>query len=237
MKKIQLLKQLEKYAVFDLSTLKEIIKKEKNYSKLVLFRLKQQGLIFEIERNKYTLHKNPLVIASSLIWPCYLSLWTALRYYNLTEQLPKNIFVITTRARKRQKIVFAGLRIIFVKVKPRFFFGFTKERFDSFNIFIAEPEKALIDSVLLRKISFSEIAAIVQANPDKISAARILKYLLQIKNKALAKRFGFLLDKLGHDYFSKLKSYVSSNYCALDYAMPLKGKRNKKWKVIENVKL
>lgn len=237
MKKIKLIRELEEYPVFDLKTVQTIIKKSRNYTKLVLSRLKKEGLIFKILKNKYTTCKEAFVVASNITWPCYLSFWTALRYYNLTEQLPTAIFVITTRAGKKE-IIFNKTRIIFAKVKPNYFFGFTKEKYNSFDIFMADPEKAIIDSVLFRKISFSEISSIFKNNLNKINKKKFIGYLLRIKNKALIKRFGFLLDNFNLDISDKVKDYVCDyNYVPLDYAIEKKGKKNKKWKIIENVKL
>ena len=73
MKKINLIKELEKYPVFNLKILREIINKDRNYAKIVIYRLKKDNFIFEIEKNKYTLGKNPFIIASNIIWPCYIS--------------------------------------------------------------------------------------------------------------------------------------------------------------------
>jgi len=237
MKKIKLLKELEKYPVFNLKTIKELTKKENSYAKLLIFRLKKEGLIFDIEKNKYSLHEDPLIIASNLIWPCYLSFWTALRYYNLTEQLPKDIFVITTRARKKNQLEFRRTKIRFIKINPKYFFGFKKERYAGFDIFIAEPEKAVIDSALFKKISFSEIASILKENINDLNAEKLIDCLLKIRKKTLIKRFGFLLDSLGKDFFGRLKDYAYGQYIKLDYALPKRGIKNKKWKIIENVKL
>src|SRR3989338_3117429 len=168
MKRIKLIKELEGYPVFSLKILKELIEKDNNYAKLVLHRLKKDKLIFEIEKNKYTAYKDPLIMASNIIWPCYISFWSALRYYNLTEQLPQAISVITTRARKKREIDFGSTKIVFTKIKPKYFFGYKKERYQNFNMFIAEKEKALIDSALFKKISFSEINSVIKDNINDI---------------------------------------------------------------------
>jgi predicted transcriptional regulator of viral defense system len=236
MKKIYLLKELEKYPVFNLKIVKEIIRKNSNYAKLVLHRLKKDELIFEIEKNRYTTKKDSVLIASNIIWPSYISCWSALRYHNLTEQLPQVISVITTRTRRKKVIVFYNTKIIFTKVKPRYFFGYRREKYQNFNIFLAEKEKALIDSALLKKISFSEISSIVEKNMDDIDTDLLVKYLLKIKNKTLIKRFGFLLEKLGIDKYTRLRKFIDFKYIALDYALPKEGKKDRKWKVIENVR-
>ncbi len=252
MKKIALLRELEKYPVFTLETVMRILKKERNYIKLVIHRLKKEGLIFKIEKNKYTLHKDPILVASNIVWPSYLGFWSALRHHNLTEQLPQKISVITTRSRKNYQIEFAGTEIFFTKVNPGYFFGFKKEIYNDFIIFVSDPEKTLIDSALFKRISFMEISEIIKENFDDINAERIIQYALKTKSNALVKRFGFLFDNLGKDFFYIIGNAIgnlSSNYVLLDYSMPEEGKntdntdnsknknKNKKWRIIENVKL
>src|SRR3989344_6017755 len=119
MKNIELIRKLEKYPVFGLKTVRDIIEKDENYTKLVMHRLKKNKLILEIEKNKYSLNRDPIIVASNIIWPCYISIWSALRYHNLTEQLPHFIFVITTRTRKKREINLGSTKILFIKIKPK----------------------------------------------------------------------------------------------------------------------
>jgi len=236
MKRLKLLKELGRYPVFSSKIVENVSKQKKEYAKLIIYRLKKAGLITELEKGKYTLHEDPLVVASHIVWPCYISCWAAIRYYNLTEQLPRVISIITTRQRKNKSLKFGPTKIIFVKVTPKNFFGFQKKRYKDFDIFIAEPEKALIDSAMLKKISFSELVDIVKEHIKKIDVNRLIVYLLRIKNKTIAKRFGWLLDSLGIDRYAKLKRLVDARYVLVDYAIRQRGKMNKRWKVIENVK-
>lgn len=237
MNKIRLLKELERYVIFNNKVLRDITGKPSSYVKLLVYRLKKQDLVFEIERNKYTVHKDSLLIASRIVWPSYLSCWTALRYHNLTEQLPTSIFVITTRARKKSRLKFENTEIIFIKIKPKYFFGFNKENYGGFTIFMADPEKALIDSALFKKISFLELYSMMKEHKKEINMKLIIIYLKRIKNKTLIKRFGFAFDKLGFDLFSKLKRFINDKYVFLDYAGASKGKKNKKWRLTENAEL
>ena len=237
MKRIDLIEKLKKYPVFDLRIVKNTTGKDSNYAKLAVYRLKKSNLISEIERNKYTTNKDSLIIASNIIWPCYISCWPALRYYNLTEQLPQVISVITTKSRKKKRVNFNNTTIAFIKTKPKYFFGYKREWHGGFNIFIAGKEKALIDSALFRKISFSEISSIVRNNTGVVDTNLLAEYLLKIRNKALIKRFGFLLDKLGIDNYNKFKKLIDLKYVPVDYALPKEGKKDKRWRVIDNVGL
>lgn len=236
MKTIELIENLKKYPVFNIKKVKEIINKNDKYTKLVIHRMKKEKLITKIEKNKYTCQKDILVVASNIIWPSYISCWSALRYHNLTEQLPENIFIVTTKAKKKNIITINSNKIIFIKVIPRYFFGYNKEIYNNFEIFVADKEKAIIDSVLLKKVSFSEICGIIKSNKEEINFNILIEYLIKIKNKAIIKRFGFLLYYIGIDT-KKLEELIDSKYIVLDYSLKLKGKKNKKWKVIENVEL
>ncbi len=236
MKKIELLRKLEKYPVFGLKEVSNAIGKECSYAKLALYRMKKEGLVFEIERNKYALIKEPMIIASRMLWPCYLSCWTALRFHSLTEQLPTAIYALTTKQRRKKEIAIGETKIIFIVISPKNFFGFQKERHGNYDIFVADREKALIDSAMLKKVSFSELAEIFLRSMQEIDAEKMAGYLLRIKNKALIKRFGFLLEKAGIAS-EKLKKAIDSKYVPLDYTIAAKGIKNKRWKVIENVRI
>jgi len=236
MKKIELLKELEKYPLFNLKIVKDIINKDRNYTKLFIHRLKKDNFIFEIEKNKYTFGKDSFVIASNIIWPSYISGWSALNYHHLTDQIPQTIFVITTRARKKKEIIFNNAKIRFTKVNSKYFFGYKKERYGNYDIFIAEKEKALIDSALLKKISFSEVCDIMKGNVKNINIPLLIEYLIKINNKSLIKRFGFLLDKLNIKN-DKLNKLIDFKYIQLDYSISKKGKKDKKWRIIDNVGL
>ncbi len=237
MKKIELLKALEKYAVFSNKKVGEIIGKDRAYTKLVVYRLKNEGLIAEIERGKYTVYRDPLLIASNLTWPSYISCWAALRHHGLTEQLPTVIHVVTTRSRKRRELTFGGARIVFIKTKPSSFFGFEKLQRDGLEIFMADPEKALLDSVLFRRVSFSEIAEMVRKNFRSIDTEKLTDYVLKIGDGSLAKRFGYMLERLGVRTHGKLRKFVGRNYTKLDHALPAEGKKDERWMVVDNVGL
>lgn len=234
MKLIKELEILKSYPVFTLNTVKDVLKKDRPYARTYLNRLKKRGLIFSIEKNKYTCYKDPFLIASRIIWPSYISGWSALSYYHLTEQIPHAFWIITTK--KKKSLTFERAKIIFIKTQPKFFFGFDKINYQNFEVFLADPEKTLIDCALFRKVSFSEIIEIFKKNLKALQIKKFIRHLLRIRNKSLIKRFGFLLDRLGQDYSKQFKSYLDPTYIFLDYSLPKKGKRNKKWRIIINTK-
>jgi len=230
-----IVKKLEGYPTFNIDTFANIIDNDNTYAKVHLNRLKNRGVVKQIQRNVYTVQEDPLIIASRIIWPSYISLWAAFRYHNLTEQIPNKISVITTRSKSREKINMMNTTISFEKIRPSWFFGFSKIKIQDFEVFIAEPEKALIDAVLLKKISTAEIYFLIRENIKNISTKKLVDYILRTKNNALAKRFGWMLESLGCNYAKKLKKHAYKTMIPLDFTRPITGARDKKWGIIVNI--
>ena len=235
METLKIIKKLEKYPTFNIDIFANIIDNKKTYAKMHLNRLKNKGIVKQIQRNVYTVQEDPMIVASRIIWPSYISLWAAFRYHNLTEQMPNKISVITSRSKSRESIQVMNTTIIFEKIRPEWFFGFLKIKIQDFEVFMAEPEKALIDAVLLKKISTSEIYSILQENIKNISTKKIVNYVIRTKNQALAKRFGWMLESLGCNYVKNLKKQTYKTLIPLDVSRPKSGLNDKKWGIIVNI--
>lgn len=227
MKTINLIKILQNYPLFKENDVAKIVNKNPEYIKTLLYRLKEQKMIHRIERGKYTCYDDVFLFASYIYVPSYISLWTAIRYYNLTEQLPKTIFIMVPKSRKSLK--FQDILIEFIKTK--YFFGFKKERYRDFDIFIAEPEKAVIDSLISKKIPLDEIEKAIKTKQMDIN--KLLNYAIKTKNKSLIKRLGFVLEQ-NNIKCERLKRFVDANYISLDLMLSKQGKKNKKWRIIDN---
>ena len=227
MKTILLLKTLEKYPIFTESDIAKLENKSNAYARTILYRLQKKGYIQRIEKGKYSLHNDLMVPASYIITPSYISLWTAFRYYNLTQQQPQTISIISKKSHK--DIIINNARIKFNITKH--FFGYKKERYRDFDIFIAEKEKAIIDALLFKL----PIEYIIEAITDEIDYKKLAEYAKKTKNKSLIKRLGYILKiKKGNSYGLKA---LDNNYILLDYFQKKTGKKDKEWKLIINNKL
>jgi len=229
MKTINLLKILQKYAIFTENDVAKIVKKKPQYVKTLVYRLNKQKMVNKIERGKYTLNDDVLIFSSYIMTPSYIGLWSAIRYYNLTEQMPKTIFVMVPRS--RSSLRYKNILIEFVKTK--YFFGYKKENYRGFEIFMAEPEKAIIDSLISKKVPLDEIISSIKNK--SIDTKKLINYAIKTKNKSLIKRLGFILEENKYNLQKRLK-FVDNNYVVLDTALEKKGKLIKKWRIIDNRK-
>jgi predicted transcriptional regulator of viral defense system len=179
--RIKILEELKKYPVFSIMTLGGIIDKGNDYSKLVAYRLKKSGLITQLERDKYTVQGDALLVASHIVWPCYVSSWAAIRYYGMTEQLPNSIQIITTRARKKRRMQFKNATIEFITIKREYFFGFGKVQYGEFEIFMAEREKALADVLYLKHTSLGTFLETIRQHRKQVDIKKLVAYLKKMR--------------------------------------------------------
>ena len=229
---IKLVRSMQK-TVFSLNEFARILKKPKNYSSIVLGRLKRKGLIRKIERNRYALEDtSDNVIFSNLIYPSYLSFLTAFSYYSLTTQIPKKIHIVSLKSKKELKLDNYILR--FIKFKPERMFGYKREKTLKGFVFVAEIEKAIIDSLFLPKYCpVDETYHALSESLKIIDIDKLINYAIRMKNKVILKRIGYLLEKQNIDIYNKIGKKLNNKYDFLDIHLK-KGEKNKKWKLVVN---
>lgn len=230
MKGMKIIKLLGKRPIFSINEFARITGKGAGYSRLYLHRLNKDGLVFRIERGKYTVFDDPMIFSSHIVLPSYISFWTAIRFHGLTEQLPRDIMLASPKSRKN--LEFKGTRIRFFRTSN--IWGYGKQRYGDFDIFVADKEKCIIDSLLLKNVPFDEIAKAIETR--ELDENTIADYAIKAGDKSLIKRIGYIMEAFGMDA-TKLEMRLDNNYILLDWHGPKAGKKNKKWKIIENRRL
>jgi len=228
MNKIDLLKRLGTYPLFTLNDVAKITQKKPEYNRLLLYRLMKESHIQRIEKGRYTTHKDPLIYASHIITPSYFSLWTSLRYYNITTQLPVMTMLMTVKNKKQINI--GGEIIAFTKTKHMW--GYDKINYNGFEVFMADKEKTVIDGLLTMKLPVDEINnAVIERDTQKL-----ISYAIKTGNKSVIKKTGYLME-YNNMTADKLLREIDENYVPLDGNRPKKGVKNKKWRIIVNTVL
>jgi predicted transcriptional regulator of viral defense system len=222
------LSKLEKssLAVFTVNDLKKITGLKKEVLYVYVLRMLKKGYIHKVEKGKYSLYQDPFIVSTQLLYPSYISFLTALYLHAKTTQTINEIQVATSK-RKREMSAF-GMKIKFIKLEPKFMFGFKRvEKVNSY-IFLADLEKAIIDSLYLpRYCPLSEtFSALREANVEKL-----LSYALKLDEESINRRLGYMLDLLGIKNELKVKS---KTVYKLNPSLKSKGKFNPKWRLYVN---
>lgn len=154
------------------------------------------GVLVRIKRNMYMLREvwnaagreEKFVIVNLGQAPSYISLMTALDYYEITTQVQRDFY--ESIALKRTKEIRADDSLFrYSKISSALYFGFKKEK----NFFIAIPEKALLDAFYL--MSYGRYALDISAvDAEKLDREEIRRLSKKFppKTKDMLKKYGYL---------------------------------------------
>jgi len=137
---------------FSYQDVAKILSISEDSARVLCTRYVKQKYLIRLKRNFYILKERGdsitpnqrLELANILQVPSYISLMTALSFYEYTTQVQQKFIESISLYRTFTKDV-EGVVFNYSKIKNDFYFGFTKKD----NIFIASPEKAFIDSLYL----------------------------------------------------------------------------------------
>ena len=162
-------------------------------ARVVATRYVKAGLIIRLKRNIYVLKENwagmsleqKFALANLIQVPSYISLLTALDFYQISTQMQQN-FLESIAIKRSKQVEIEGISFRYVKIKRDLYFGFIRMR----GFFIAEPEKALLDALYLMSNGRYrlDIAAI---DFDKLNREKLDKLVESFpqKTKELLRRY------------------------------------------------
>jgi predicted transcriptional regulator of viral defense system len=211
-----LLKWAEERPLFNLNEVERASGLDREQLRKKVFRLAKKGDLKRIERGLYTVHDDPLIYASNIERPSYISFWTALRYYDLTSQQPTKVQVVTgSRHEDLEDIEFHYSGNVF---------GYEKQDYQGFELNVAEKERLLIDILAYGEVPLEEIVSLVEG----VDVDRAVEFAERFGKNAVKKRLGFLLDEVRNAEVEELK-VNDRNYSLLDKLKSETGEKNSKW--------
>ena len=222
------------------------------YTANVLNQLVRKRWIQRLERGVYMIipleagperawSENALVIVPHLIRPAAVAYWSALHYWNMTEQVPRTVFVQCTRRKRAVEIL--GVRFRFVTIKPSRFFGVAQRTIDGKPIVVTDREKTVLDAAARPDLSGGSVhlAAALRTAHTEIDWMRLDHYLERWDDRVAVKRLGYLLEVLSlpiPDQTTRLTRWqttVSSGISRLDPSLPAAGPIVTRWQLQVNV--
>lgn len=155
-----------------------------NHAATILARLAKQDSVIHLARGRWAYSNliDPLLLPSILSYPMlsYISLYSALYYHGIIDQIPDIIFAVSNGKTKIFKTPLATVSIH--SISGFLFSGY--ESYGKTSILMATPEKALFDTLyfmpaksrLFKKLTEIEIS-------DKFDFNMCKKWLKLVKNK------------------------------------------------------
>jgi len=172
-----------------------------------LGRLVRKGWLLRLERGLYMIipleagperlwAENALVLASNLISPGAIAYWSALRFWNMTEQVPRVQFIQTTK--RKRALTIQGVPFQFISVSERYFFGISTRKIDGNIITVTDREKTIIDAASRPDLSggIIQLEQAIKSSMNFLDWERLDRYLVQWGGGVVVKRLGYLVEKL-----------------------------------------
>lgn len=164
-------------------------------AKVTAVRFVKNGVLVRPKRNIYILRERwdrmdmeeKFILANIIQSPSYVSLMTALDYYQVTTQIQQD-FIESVLVNRTKQIESKGNIFKYTKIDKKLYFGFVKEK----NFFIATREKAFLDALYLmslKKYSF-DISSIDLGKLD----IKIIKKMIKefpVKTQRLLEKYGY----------------------------------------------
>lgn len=200
MKFIQFKDALKDFTVFSLNDIKLI---DPHFHRRRLIEWQEKGYIKKVANGRYifsdlTIDENALFeIANRLYSPSYVSLESALSYYQI---IPEAVYGITSVSTRRTYSYSTQLgKFQYRTIKPSIFFGYQIVTFNSKAFKIADMEKAVLDFFYLHPNLKSESDIIslrfnVEAFRQKSNRKKLQNYLRKFAKNALSERISIFLE-------------------------------------------
>ena len=164
-------------------------------AKVTASRYVRQGLLLRLKKNLYVLREvwkasdkeDKFRFANLGQSPSYVSLMTALDYYEITTQMQQDFFE-SVALKRTKEIQVDGSVFRYTKINEKLYFGFKREK----GFFIASPEKALLDAFYL--MSYGRYALDLSAlDADKLDGQMMkrLSRKFPLKTRKMLKKHGY----------------------------------------------
>jgi len=200
MKFIQFKDALKDFTVFSLNDIKLI---DPHFHRRRLIEWQEKGYIKKVANGRYifsdlTIDESVLFeIANRLYSPSYVSLESALSYYQI---IPEAVYEITSVSTRRTYSYSTRLgKFQYRTIKPSVFFGYQIVTFNSKAFKIADMEKAVLDFFYLHPNLKSESDIISlrfnsEAFSQKFNRKKLQNYLRKFAKNALSERISIFLE-------------------------------------------
>jgi len=193
--KIFELKKIKKFC-FGYEDIARVLGISQASAKVTASRYTKQGILLRLKKNMYVLkeawnlagREEKFLLANLGQVPSYISLMTALDYFEISTQLQRNFFE-SVAVKRSKEINLNGNVFRYVKITPNLYNAFTKEK----NFFIAAPEKALLDALYLMSYGrYSlDLSSLDASKFDRQELERLSRKF-PLKTKNMLKKYGYL---------------------------------------------
>ncbi len=144
--------------------------------------------------------EDPLIVASRLFAPGYVGGWSACEHWGLTDQIFRDVVVMTTKKLRNHRPTIQGTTFRIVAIAQWKLFGTTNVWRRGIKISISDPTRTMVDVLVNPSLGggISHVAGVLQAywESEGRDEVKLIEYIDGLRAGSVAKRLGYLLEVL-----------------------------------------
>jgi predicted transcriptional regulator of viral defense system len=221
----------------------------------LLARWRAQGWIRRARRGLYVLVPlgaegrvgvvaDPWILIARAFAPCYIGGWSACEHWDLTEQIFREVVVITSKPVRPRRGEIGDVRFLARVVAPAQLFGTRRVWRDQTPVDVSDPSRTIVDILDVPALGggIRHVADVVRAYfaSEHRNDRQLVEYARRLDNQTVFKRLGFLVERLGSDAANLLgecRAARSAGYARLDPSGPARGRLLRRWGLQVNVEV
>lgn len=188
--------------------------------------------------------EDPWIVATRIFEPCYIGGWSACEHWGLTEQIFKDIIIITSRKIRERKLNIQNTLYIIKVVNKEKLFGTNIVWREQTKAIVSDPSRTLIDILDDPYIGggMRHISEVVKNffMGELRDERRLIEYIEKLNNRTVYKRLGYIIETLNLNLQNLIKTChtnLSKGYSTFDPTVDAKGTFIRKWNLRVNTKI
>ncbi len=184
---------------------------------------------------------DPWLVAARVFEPCYIGGWSACEHWGLTEQLFRDVLVVTARQQRRSTARVQGMDFRVVTRKQEALFGTRPVWRGRERIQVSDPSRTIVDVLdepaLGGGIRHGADVLVEYFEGEHRDEKTLIAYGDRLGNRTVFKRLGFLVEELGidaPDLVAACTKRKSAGISALDPTVRTKGRITRRWNLRVN---
>lgn len=189
-------------------------------------------------------HQDPWVVAKAVFAPSYIAGWSAAEHWDLTEQIFRDVLVVTGQRPRDRTPTIGGTTFVLHSLDPSKHFGLVPVWRGSQRIDVTDPSRTIID-VLAHPTWGGGIRHVAEMvveyfEGDHRDDSLLIEYGDRLGTGAVFKRLGFLIEELGVDAPKLVERCLARRTAGvndLDPSVDAKGPTVSRWGIRANVRV
>jgi predicted transcriptional regulator of viral defense system len=185
--------------------------------------------------------EDPWLLAQKSFSPCYIGGWSACEHWGFTDQVFREVLVLTTRRVRRRSFVLQGQPIQLRGINKSLLFGTEGVWRGLTKVGVSDPTRTIVDVLRDPELGggIRHVAEVLRRYFESEHRAdqRLIEYGDKVNNRTLFKRLGYLLDALGiaaDDLKTACRARISAGITALDPTSVIHGTIDRRWNLRVN---